>query len=228
MVSKKWENLNMKKISFILLAVMCCSCVLAASVGVKYWNAPFSDEDDYPGEWGDYDPSSYMGLTASWDISDNRYISIAYLTGEFTHQGLAGLPDYEQSVVDAEFIVGQSFDKFDFGIGIRVYEFGNNVIFDDGSSYGHERSGWGPLLYISSSHALTQDTGIYGGLSLVPYADGGEWYDDEHYNFEVGVYHMIGQYSATLGYRYIEYYASGDSYESISQSGIAGSINYHF
>jgi hypothetical protein len=206
----------------------------ALTVGYKYWDAPFNDED-----YAAYDKSSVNGITLSRNISEDYYISGNFLVGTYEQSFVDGSysDTYERDVRNIEIIVAKSGDIFDYGVGLRSIDWasGGTYSYLDGSgelqtgSYGSDVHVLALLAYLGYSKSFTDNIGLYTGFSYaIEISEDGD-YDDEwnHSNFEAGLYYagIINEdITATLGFRKLEFYDDFDT----AQEGFTFSVAYNY
>ncbi len=148
-----------------------------------------------------------LGPTASLDLSDSLWVSASWLIG-YTDwdEGAA-----EELTQDAEAVLAISFDWLDLGIGIRYTE----DTFDVGGGIEETFRKYGPMAYVGLGSSFGDSPlGWYAAGSWM-FADLADDWEDftgdaggEHYNVEGGLSLFLAPLTATVGYRYKNYYDS--------------------
>lgn len=206
----------------------------AITVGYKYWDAPFNDDD-----FGSYDKSSVNGITLSKNISEDYYVSGNFLVGTYEQTYFDGAysDKYEREITNLEIIVAKSGDIFDYGVGLRSINWasGGTYSYTDGSgteqtgSYGSEVEVLALLGYLGYSKSFTDNIGLYTGFSYaIEISEDGDYDDDwNHSNVEAGLYYagIINEdITATFGFRRLEFYDDFDT----AQEGFTFSVAYNY
>lgn len=209
----------------------------ALTVGYKYWDAPFNDEDS----GGKYNKSSVMGITLSKNLSEDYYVSGNFLVGTYeqTYQDGEFFNDtFERDIHNLEILVAKSGDIFDYGVGLRsidwasggTYSYFNGIETVTGT-YGSDLNILALLGYLGYSKSFTDNIGLYAGLSYAIEISSDSEYDDasfDHSNIEAGLYYagIINEdITATLGFRRLEFL---DTDESFYSEGFTFSVAYNY
>jgi len=179
---------------------------IGLSVAAKVWYAVF----DFDGEESDSTP--LIGGTASLDLGEAFWVSIQYLQGEFEFDNPA-FRDTEEK--DGELVLGFNFEIFDLGVGVRVTEINEVVVY-------------GPVAYVGIGSTFGDSPfGWYGGASIVPImvTDEGDETDVKHWNIEGGIFFSSAPFTAQVGYRHKSYLEVEDSWtgESLDVS-VGGAV----
>ena len=216
----------MNKFIILLLTCLFANFSFADSIGFKYWDAPFNDEDTF----GEYDPSSIYGLTYNKNTGEDTYESAYILFGEY--EQLFDSFSYGLSQLQAEYLFGKVGENFDFGYGTRYIAKSSIFLDSFGGASANEYADLFLIFYVGTSKALTDTAGIYAGFTLAPIGfiidssysneDFGDSSPSEHYNYEAGIYTLVGEYSVNLGYRYLDYYGADYDY---NQGGFTFSVS---
>tara|TARA_X000000950_G_C13856740_1_gene636893 strand:- start:1025 stop:1702 length:678 start_codon:yes stop_codon:yes gene_type:complete len=208
----------------------------AITVGYKYWDAPFNDEDFF----GEYSKSSISGLTISKNISDSYYVSGNFFLGTYEQDYIdqSFSETFERDITNVEIIIAKSGDIFDYGIGFRSVDWASGGSYSyviDGQTYTGSYGGTIELMallgYVGYSKSFNDNLGFYAGFSYAfDISSEADNYDNKfhHTNTEAGIYYsgIINEnINATLGYRRLEF--TSHPYEFYAQ-GVAFSATYTF
>lgn len=207
----------------IAVMSMVLSAQAGGSVGIKLWNASFSDSDVA-------EDTLMVGPTLSFG-GDTAWVSAMYMQGDAE-------TDYaDVTLADAEVVVGFTFNVLDLGLGAR-YTTWTTATDDD------EWKIWGPMAYLALGSTFGDSPiGWYAGASwmFLDLGDAKDAEDDfdvddityEHINAEAGISLNITHFQATLGYRMKYYLNYNDTDETegtvdIGHSGLAASASFVF
>lgn len=207
----------MKRTLIIILSIVFVNISYSSSIGFKYWNAPYNDDNLR------YDHASLYGFTYSKQIDDNEFSSTYFLFGEYKARWLDGTNDKEeQDQLHFEHLHGISGRYFDVGYGIRSIR---RTLIDNHSGAGQQIiATLDPIFYIGSAKYLTDSLSFYGGITYAPFSfildsdfsdlEAGDISDDpRHFNYEVGLSMATSLLNLNAGYRYLEYIDSDDYYQ---------------
>ena len=165
------------------------------------------------------------GPTASIDLSENVWVSGSWIFGTMEWEGLEDLGEADYTTQDAEAVLAVSFDWFDLGAGFRYSE-------DDfvGEATDVVRS-YGPLAYIGAGTPLGDTPFGWYAAGSIMFLDLNDDFGDEnegaHFNVEGGLSAFFDPITATVGYRYKDFYNSGDDVD-LTFRGFVGSAGIVF
>ena len=198
-------------VGLLLSVLMVMSADAGTSIGARMWAHELTI--DSMGEKITADGVG-VGPTASIDLGENLWLSGSWIIADLEFDDGS-----DMTTQNAEAIVALSLQWIDLGIGFRYSE-------DEFPDQSKTRK-YGPMAYVGlGSNFGHSPVGWYASASWM-FADlNDDWDAGEHYNAEAGLSLYLDPVSATVGYRYKDYYDLDDV--DVTYEGVTASAGFSF